>query len=86
MHAGYPDLAAGEAYLSLLLLDEIADESAEWHEQTVQVAAIEARDELHNERQSDCGRQLEDGDMSREADESISSEKSIIIRRWEQDT
>lgn len=28
---GYPDLAAGEAYLAILLLDEIEDESGEYH-------------------------------------------------------
>ena len=30
----YPDLAAGEAYLALLLIDEARDESGEYHEYT----------------------------------------------------
>ena len=87
MRSGYPDLAAGEAYLSLLLLDEIGDESAEWHEQAVHAATMDliAQDELHDERHSDCGRQLEDGDTSREVDENVSSNKSTIIK-WERDT
>lgn len=29
---GYPDLAAGEAYKALLLVDEVSDESGEYHE------------------------------------------------------
>lgn len=76
IRAGYPDLAAGEAYLSLLLLDEIGDESAEWHEQAVHAATIDLEAESHDERQS------EDGDASRE----VSSSKSTIIGRWERDT
>lgn len=82
MLAGYPDLAAGEAYLSLLLIDEIGDESAEWHEQTVHAAIMDlkAQDELHDERQS------EDKDTSREVDENVFSNNSTIIRRWERDT
>lgn len=31
----YPDLAAGEVYLALLLIDEARDESGEYHEYTV---------------------------------------------------
>jgi hypothetical protein len=88
MRTGYPDLAAGEAYLSLLLLDEIEDESAEWHEQAVHAATMDLidSDELHDERQSDCGRQLEDGDTSPEVVEHILNNKSTIIRGWERDT
>ncbi|KAL8913760.1 MAG: hypothetical protein Q9171_001494 [Xanthocarpia ochracea] len=33
---GFPDLAAGDAYRALLLTDEIADESFEYHEQALQ--------------------------------------------------
>jgi hypothetical protein len=35
----YPDLAAGEAYLALLLCDEILDESGEYHEPANETAA-----------------------------------------------
>jgi len=82
MRTGYPDLAAGEAYLSLLLLDEIEDESAEWHEQAVHAARMDliSRDELHDKRQ------LEDGDTSLEAVENVSNNMSTIIREWERDT
>ena len=82
MHTGYPDLAAGEAYLCLLLLDEIEDESAEWHEQAVHAATMDivGRSELQDERQ------LEDGDISREVVENVSSNKPTIIRGWERDT
>ena len=31
----YPDLAAGEAYLALLLIDEAEDESSDYYEQTI---------------------------------------------------
>lgn len=33
---GYPDLALGDAYLALLLLDEVRDESGEWHEDALE--------------------------------------------------
>lgn len=33
---GYPDLAAGDAYRALLLIDEVGDESFEYHEQAVE--------------------------------------------------
>ena len=33
--AQYPDLAAGEAYLALLLIDEVEDESSEYYEHTI---------------------------------------------------
>jgi hypothetical protein len=33
---GYPDLAAGEAYMALLLIDEVRDESGEYHEEALQ--------------------------------------------------
>jgi len=39
--AGFPDLAASEAYMALLLVDEIQDEYGEYHEQ-----ATEATQEL----------------------------------------
>jgi len=35
----YPDLAAGEVYLALLLCDEVVDESGEYHEQANEAAA-----------------------------------------------
>jgi hypothetical protein len=38
---GYPDLAAGEAYLALLLIDEFDDKSGEWHENVVEAVAEE---------------------------------------------
>lgn len=33
---GYPDLAAGDAYRALLLVDEVQDESGEYHEQALE--------------------------------------------------
>ncbi|KAI4139769.1 MAG: hypothetical protein LQ341_004088 [Variospora aurantia] len=33
---GYPDLGAGDAYRALLLIDEISDDSGEYHEQAVE--------------------------------------------------
>ncbi|GME38422.1 Mynd domain-containing protein [Neofusicoccum parvum] len=33
---GFPDLAAGEAYRALLLVDEVLDESGEYHEQALE--------------------------------------------------
>jgi hypothetical protein len=35
---GYPDLAAGEAYMALLLIDEIREESGEYHEEAIEAA------------------------------------------------
>jgi hypothetical protein len=40
---GYPDLAAGDAYRALLLIDEVGDESFEYHEQ-----AVEALQKYHD--------------------------------------
>jgi hypothetical protein len=41
---GYPDLAAGEAYMALLLIDEIREDGGEYHEEAVE-AAIQDRGE-----------------------------------------
>jgi len=38
---GYPDLAAGEAYLALLLIDEYEDESGEWHDNVVHALELD---------------------------------------------
>ncbi|QDS71904.1 hypothetical protein FKW77_000312 [Venturia effusa] len=35
---GYPDLSAGEAYMALLLIDEVRDECGEYHQEAFQVA------------------------------------------------
>jgi len=35
---GYPDLSAGEAYMALLLIDEVRDESGEYHEEALSAA------------------------------------------------
>ncbi|KAL8834206.1 MAG: hypothetical protein Q9170_003863 [Blastenia crenularia] len=44
----YPDLAAGDVYRALLLIDEISDESGEYHEQAL--AAFE--EDLRNDKQA----------------------------------
>lgn len=36
--AGYHDLAAGEAYRAILLYDELADDSGEFHEEAIIIA------------------------------------------------
>ncbi|KAF2142052.1 uncharacterized protein K452DRAFT_358520 [Aplosporella prunicola CBS 121167] len=38
---GYPDLAAGEAYRVLLLVDEVLDDSGEYHDQALETAIEE---------------------------------------------
>jgi len=38
---GYPDLAAGEAYLALLLIDEYEDESGEWNDDVVHALELD---------------------------------------------
>ena len=35
---GYPDLAAGESYKALLLIDEVVDEAGEYHENALEAA------------------------------------------------
>jgi len=42
---GYPDLAAGEAYLALLLIDECEDESGEWHHDALKALELDAGQE-----------------------------------------
>jgi hypothetical protein len=45
----YPDLAAGEAYLALLLVDELGDESGERHEDVVEAVKLECEDQDQTE-------------------------------------
>lgn len=54
---GYPDLAAGEAYVALLLIDELDDESGEWHGNVVEAVAEE--NELNIEDNELGGRERE---------------------------
>ena len=37
---GYPDLAAGYAYKALLLIDEIFEDSGEYHDQALEAARV----------------------------------------------
>jgi hypothetical protein len=40
---GYPDLSAGEAYMALLLIDEVRDDSGEYHEEALEAAREDVR-------------------------------------------
>ena len=40
---GYPDLAAGEAYIALLLSDEILDTGGEYHDEVFTAAVADMR-------------------------------------------
>jgi hypothetical protein len=40
---GYPDLSAGEAYMALLLIDEVRDDSGEYHEEAFEAAQEDIR-------------------------------------------
>ncbi|MCJ1354551.1 MAG: hypothetical protein MMC33_004540 [Icmadophila ericetorum] len=44
---GFPDLAAGDAYKALLLLDEAGDESGEYHDQSYHTLETEIHEEVH---------------------------------------
>ena len=44
---GFPDLAAGDAYKALLLLDDAGDESGEYHKQSYQAIQAEAQKDVH---------------------------------------
>jgi hypothetical protein len=46
---GYPDLAAGEAYMALLLIDEICEESGEYHEEAVEAGLQDLGDDKFSE-------------------------------------
>jgi hypothetical protein len=46
---GYPDLAAGEAYMALLLIDEVREESGEYHEEAVEAAIHDINNEKSTE-------------------------------------
>jgi hypothetical protein len=52
---GYPDLAAGEAYMAILLVDEIRDSSGEYHEEAV----IAAREEFMQTQESESPERFE---------------------------
>ncbi|KAF2815421.1 uncharacterized protein BDZ99DRAFT_516145 [Mytilinidion resinicola] len=40
---GYPDLAVGEAYKALLLIDEVLEEGGEYHEEALEAASSSIR-------------------------------------------
>jgi hypothetical protein len=42
---GYPDLSAGEAYMALLLIDEVRDDSGEYHEEAFETAQEDIRED-----------------------------------------
>jgi hypothetical protein len=42
---GYPDLSAGEAYMALLLIDEVRDDSGEYHEEALEAAKEDISEE-----------------------------------------
>ncbi|KAF2756340.1 hypothetical protein EJ05DRAFT_62582 [Pseudovirgaria hyperparasitica] len=44
----YPDLAAGEAYRAILLIDEVVDECGEFHEEALESARQYYGDVIHN--------------------------------------
>lgn len=43
---GYPDLSAGEAYMALLLIDEVRDDGGEYHDEAFEAAQEDFRSEL----------------------------------------
>ncbi|TID17320.1 hypothetical protein E2P81_ATG07896 [Venturia nashicola] len=43
---GYPDLSAGEAYMALLLIDEVRDDCGEYHDQAFEAAQEDSRVDL----------------------------------------
>ncbi|KAL8739845.1 MAG: hypothetical protein Q9190_007390 [Brigantiaea leucoxantha] len=79
----YPDLAAGDAYRALLLTDEIADESGEYHSQATHAlekhreTCLEAKSngDVENERTGDAST---GGDFPTSADYSDNGEASDI--------
>jgi hypothetical protein len=50
---GYPDLAAGEAYMALLLIDEIREESGEYHEEAIETATQDMENEKSTEESAE---------------------------------
>lgn len=46
---GYPDLSAGEAYMALLLIDEVRDDSGEYHEEAFEAAQEDLRADSENQ-------------------------------------
>lgn len=64
----YPDLAAGDAYRALLLIDEVSDESFEYHEQALEAlqehAAASFPDVLQHGELADGGANMAGGDSA----------------------
>lgn len=48
----YPDLAAGEAYMALLLCDEIYEDDSEFHVEAFEAASVDANASLRDELKS----------------------------------
>ncbi|KAL8954190.1 MAG: hypothetical protein Q9183_007278, partial [Haloplaca sp. 2 TL-2023] len=53
--AGYPDLAAGDAYRALLLTDEVAGEYEEYHEQALEAFCVDVKIRLDEQLYLDFG-------------------------------
>lgn len=85
---GFPDLAAGEAYRALLLVDEVLDESGEYHEQalediTEEVARKPAsvRAELAQEHAAkfpDASQRLAECTESKECDVEVEEDEACL--------
>lgn len=50
---GYPDLSAGEAYMALLLIDEVRDDCGEYHEEAFEAAQEDIRAGLLEKAEAD---------------------------------
>jgi hypothetical protein len=57
---GYPDLSAGEAYMALLLIDEVRDDSGEYHEEAFEAAQEDIRADPLGKYDSEAGLEEEE--------------------------
>ncbi|KAK8161627.1 hypothetical protein IWX90DRAFT_275439 [Phyllosticta citrichinensis] len=70
----YPDLAAGEAYKALLLVDEVLDESGEYHDEAWEAA----EQEMLRQRRANGAEVQEPADASVEEEELRSWAESVL--------
>ncbi|KAI9795724.1 MAG: hypothetical protein M1835_005287 [Candelina submexicana] len=92
-HLGFPDLAAGDAYRSLLLTDEVQEESGEYHEEAKD--ALRAYLEGQNHSTDGCYEEetnlvtrtvklkiREDGEVGHEEEDLEDHKLQFLVRRY----
>ena len=79
---GYPDLAAGYAYKALLLIDEILDDSGEYHQEALGAAKLSLASSEHELVDGIADLILHDAASKELGDTADDRIVSIVIAHW----